>query len=554
MIEFNQLLNTCLLTTESSRSIAYYSHLIPIFFSLSLALLVYFKAPKNIMSKIFLAFSFTFSFWLLADLITWVSNSYFLVYAFWAPVDYIETVMFISGLYFVMVFVKGNDISRLKKLLLFVITLVPLIITITKNSVLGFGHSVCEAVNNGFLLEYRFIVEVLVVLIILFYILIPLFKKSIKIKKNKLIVLASVFLFLTIFGVTSYLSANSGYYELNLYALLITPLFLLVITYSIFTLDIFNFKIIKTQYLVVGLVILIVGQLFFVNGTTDQLLTILTVIVTVLLSILLFKNLQKESEQRLQIENLSRQLETYNDKLKVANDKLKDLDKLKTEFLSLASHQLRTPLTAIKGYISMVLDGDYGKINKGAKEVIERVFVSSQNLTKVVEDLLDVSKIEQGGMKYEMSEFNLAQLAEEMTHDLSINAEKAGLELSFNSPDKDSCIVKGDQVKIRQVVLNLIDNSIKYTKKGSVSVSVFKKDDKVLMTVKDTGMGMTEDIKASLFQKFSRGDGARMNTSGSGLGLYLCKEIIEAHNGRIWIDSEGFGKGSVFSFELQAVK
>jgi signal transduction histidine kinase len=554
MIEFNQLLNTCLLTTESSRSIAYYSHLIPIFFSLSLALLVYFKAPKNIMSKIFLAFSFSFSFWLMADLITWVSNSYYLVYAFWAPVDYIETVMFISGLYFVMVFVKGSDISRFKKLILFIATLIPFIITITKNSVLGFGHSVCEAVNNGFLLEYRFIIEVLVVLIILFYILIPLFNKSIQIRKNKLLVLASVFLFLTIFGVTSYLSANSGYYELNLYALLITPLFLLFITYSIFTLDIFNFKVIKTQYLVVGLVILIVGQLFFVNGATDQLLTTLTVIVTVLLSILLFKNLQKESEQRLQIENLSRQLENYNDKLKVANDKLKDLDKLKTEFLSLASHQLRTPLTAIKGYISMVLDGDYGKINKGAKEVIERVYISSQNLTKVVEDLLDVSKIEQGGMKYEMIDFNLAQLAEEMTHDLSINAEKAGLVLSFNSPDKDKCIVKGDQVKIRQVVLNLIDNSIKYTKKGSVSVSVFRKDDKVLMSVKDTGMGMTEEIKASLFQKFSRGDGARMNTSGSGLGLYLSKEIIEAHKGRIWIDSDGSGKGSIFNFELQAVK
>ena len=112
-----------------------------------------------------------------------------------------------------------------------------------------------------------------------------------------------------------------------------------------------------------------------------------------------------------------------------ANEKLKSLDKLKTEFVSLASHQLRSPLTAIKGYTSMLLEGDYGEINPEAKQTIDRVMQSSNNLTLVVEDLLNVSKIESGGMKYVMEKFDFGELARKTTEELSINAEKRGLKL-----------------------------------------------------------------------------------------------------------------------------
>ncbi len=237
-----------------------------------------------------------------------------------------------------------------------------------------------------------------------------------------------------------------------------------------------------------------------------------------------------------------------------ANEKLKSLDALKTEFLSLASHQLRSPLTAIKGYASMVLEGDFGEINPQAKDAVERVFQSTMNLTKVVEDLLDVSKIEQGGMKYEMAPFNLCDISSDMTKDLSIVAEKKGLHLVFESGSASECMVNGDKEKVRQVVLNFIDNSIKYTKEGSITVAVHKINNKITFTVKDTGMGMTPEIKATLFQKFSRGDGARMNTGGSGLGLYLAKEIIEAHKGKVDVLSEGLGKGSTFLFEMDALQ
>jgi signal transduction histidine kinase len=239
--------------------------------------------------------------------------------------------------------------------------------------------------------------------------------------------------------------------------------------------------------------------------------------------------------------------------LQDANEKLKSLDKLKTEFLSLATHQVRGPLTAIKGYASMVIDGDFGEISEKAKEATNRIFESSNNLALIIEDFLNVSKIEGGGMKYEMAPFSLSEISRDMSKDLSIMAEKRGLKLSFEGDPDADCMVNGDREKVRQVVLNFIDNSIKYTKEGDINVSIHKVDGKAVFKVKDTGMGMTPEIKATLFQKFARGDGARMNTTGSGLGLYLAKEIIEAHKGRVWVESDGPNKGSTFGFELVAV-
>jgi signal transduction histidine kinase len=320
-------------------------------------------------------------------------------------------------------------------------------------------------------------------------------------------------------------------------------------------------KIFKTQYLVFGIVILIIGQLFFVNGIADKLLTTITVIITLIISIILFKNLKRESDQRMHIEQLSELLksskqyvEETNTKLEDANQKLKSLDQLKTEFVSLASHQLRSPLTAIKGYASMLADGDYGDMSKEAKDAVDRIFQSSKSLTIIVEDLLNVTKIESGGMKYEMTSFNLSKIVEDEVKDLSIAAENKGLKLNLIQDENQSCIVNGDKEKIRQIIINFIDNSIKYTKEGNIDISIVNKDDKILFSVKDTGIGMTPEIKSTLFHKFTRGDGARMNTSGSGLGLYLAKEIALAHKGRVWVESDGLDKGSIFYLELDAVK
>lgn len=546
MENINTIVNTCYQLTLGTRLIADYSHIIPIILSLALALFIFFKAKFNLFSKIFLAFVLTFCLWLLGDVILWGSNNYHLVYSVWSTLDYIEIAFYILSLYFVITFIYEKDVKWYLKLLFLISLIAPFIVTVSLSSVSGFQQSVCEASNSVFFTNYKLIIESIIGLVIVGYMVRAfIIEQPREDKKADLIVLGSIFLFLSVFGVSEYIASVTGVYEYNLYALFILPLFLIAIIYAVFELDIFHFNMLGTHYLVGGLIILMGGQLFFINGGADTLLTIITVVLTIGLSIILYRNLKRESDQRIRIEQLSKDLEA-------ANTKLINVDKLKTEFLSLASHQLRSPLTSIKGYASMVVEGDFGEIGPKAKEAVDRIFQSSQNLTIVVEDLLNVSKIESGGMKYEMTDFSMTEIVKTTAEDLSITAAKKGLKLTY-SEDEGNHKVHGDKEKLRQVVLNLIDNSIKYTKEGSIDVSLENKNNKVLVSIKDTGMGVSEEIKATLFQKFARGEGQKMNTSGSGLGLYLAKEIVDAHKGRIWLESPGMGLGTTFFIELDEV-
>ena len=151
-----------------------------------------------------------------------------------------------------------------------------------------------------------------------------------------------------------------------------------------------------------------------------------------------------------------------------------------------------------------------------------------------------------------MTQFDFEKAVKDLATDLTVTAEKKGLKLTFETDNKTPYTVNGDMEKLRQVILNLIDNSVKYTKEGLIKVSLTKDElnKKIKFAVSDSGMGISKTNLNDLFQKFSRGTGGKMNAGGSGLGLYLGKEIITAHSGRIWAESEGEGKGSTFAVEL----
>ncbi len=248
---------------------------------------------------------------------------------------------------------------------------------------------------------------------------------------------------------------------------------------------------------------------------------------------------------------LYEQLGKANNRLLQVNEQLSRLDKAKTEFLSIASHQLRTPLTAIKGYVSMILEGDYGKISDKLNEPLKDVFTSAERLISLVNELLDVSRIASGRLELHMQPVNLVSLTENVLEEIKPKAEDKHLQIVLNNQLKNGESVAADSEKVRQVVINLIDNAIKYTDKGTVAINIAPVNKKVRYSVIDSGIGISPEEIPQLFHRFIRAKEAQLvHTQGTGLGLYVAKTIIEAMGGKIWVESDGLGKGSRFIFEL----
>tara|TARA_B100000745_G_C20146703_1_gene393217 strand:- start:1555 stop:2559 length:1005 start_codon:yes stop_codon:yes gene_type:complete len=309
----------------------------------------------------------------------------------------------------------------------------------------------------------------------------------------------------------------------------------------------FNVAAHASQALVLALILLVASQYTFDQSRTAVVLTSITLVLTSIAGLIIVKSVKKEIEQRKEIEGLVT-------KLNRANKRLKVLDKLKSEFVSIASHQLRSPLTSIRGYASMLLEGSFGKVPKKAEEAIERISESTRLMTMSVEDYLNVSRIQAGNMKYEISSFNVANMAEKIVDDLRREAVREGLALSFeNKLQNLDGTVKADEGKTSQILHNLVDNAMKYTEKGNIKVVVTgaMRPKGVKVSVVDTGIGMDPEEIENLFEKFERAEQANsVNVSGTGLGLYIARKMSQDMGGDIKAASEGEGKGSTFTLLL----
>jgi len=244
-------------------------------------------------------------------------------------------------------------------------------------------------------------------------------------------------------------------------------------------------------------------------------------------------------------------LEKKLEELSSINKKLKAMDENKSEFVSITAHQLRTPLTVIKGYVAMILDGDYGRLDGKMEDVLTKVLISAERLIRLTENLLNITRIESGREKYSFAETDLMAIVKSVHHDLERSAQDKKLELKIEAAGDNFPKLKIDADKIKEVMMNLADNAIKYTAKGKVVLGLENKGKSIIFSVSDTGLGVKPNELDKLFKKFSRGSQKnKTKVEGTGLGLYVAKRIIEAHRGKIWAESAGEGKGSTFSFEL----
>lgn len=248
--------------------------------------------------------------------------------------------------------------------------------------------------------------------------------------------------------------------------------------------------------------------------------------------------------------HLEQRVDTATKELRRSNAQLQKLDEAKDEFISMASHQLRTPLTSIKGYISMLMEGDVGAVSPEQKHVLNEAFVSSERMVRLIGDFLNVSRLQTGKFVIEKRPIDVAKLVQREVDGLSSNAAARGMKFVYNAP-KNIPQLELDENKIQQVVMNFSDNAIYYSKENSEIVVTLKKvPGWVEFTVKDTGIGVPESEQAHLFNKFFRATNARRaRPDGTGVGLFLAKKVIDDHDGEIIFKSKE-GKGSTFGFRI----
>ena len=229
----------------------------------------------------------------------------------------------------------------------------------------------------------------------------------------------------------------------------------------------------------------------------------------------------------------------------------KMIERMKTEFVSISAHQLRTPLSAIKWTLRMLLDGDLGKITSEQREFIEKTYESNERMINLINDLLNVTRIEEGRYLYKPTLSDIEQVLKYVIGPYQEEATKKGISFEFEKTKKKPPKVLLDVEKMRLAFQNLVDNAIRYTPSGgkvTVSINYGKKE--VVVSVKDTGVGIPSDQQERVFTKFFRGANViRMETDGSGLGLFITRNIVESHGGKIWFDSQE-GKGTTFYFSI----
>ena len=447
----------------------YYSHIVPVLFSLPLAFIIIARDYKNRLNQYFFLAVFLFSIWSFSDLILWANPDPKIIMFFWSLLNLLEPFIYVSIFLFVYTLLFKKEISTVILASLFLITSPVVIFLATSLEIESFNLTNCwREVTEGPLVFYSYIIQLIISLLVILFTFIYL-KSTTETKAQKRMSIIGVLgslLFLAFFSSGNIIgSITESWGVAPLYGLFGMPIMVAFLAFLITKYRMFKVQMLTAQFLVSTLGILIIGILFVQTVERVRLIAILTFILTVILGTVLIRSIKRDLEQKSEIEKLAHKLEK-------ANVRLQQMDKLKSEFVSIASHQLRSPITAISGYASLMNEGSYGEVPSKMKEPIERIVQSARMMATSIEDYLNVSRIEAGNMKYNFTDFNLNDEVEHICDDLRAEALKRSLVLLFRKRVDGQGIVKADIGKVQQIIHNLINNSIKYTQKGAITVYV----------------------------------------------------------------------------------
>ena len=523
-------------------SLLFYAYIPAIAVSLLTGWFVVTRDHYSTASKLLAGIAVSFALWTFNIFFQWIAAPVEAVMLAWQLTAIFESGIFIFTVYFVLEFTGETSATFKQKLLLLVPALPVLLLVPTSLNVTAFDIANCEGVL-GPLWIYLYGLEIFGVLAVLAlggyrYVRAATQEKQGQIRN---ITIGAV-LFMSIFTASNVVGELTKSYEINLVGPGGMLLFVGFLAYMIVRFKSFSSKLVATDVLVWSLCILIASEFFFVKERANFILVGATLSIAVVFGFVLARSVRREVKQREKLQILSEELQK-------ANTDLQDLSRFKTQLLSLASHQIKAPLAAIKGYISLMLEGGYGAVPANLAKPLGAMQHSADGLVDLVLSLLDLRKIEEGKMEYTFDRVDVAELVRDVVDELGMLAREKKLELTLTGAE-NPVYVRADRTKLKQVAQNLVDNSIKYTPTGSVNV-VMKTDGRfVTCTVSDTGLGMAPSLLPHLFDEFTRDQRVQRTIRGTGLGLYIAKRIIEAHGGTVEAGSPGEGLGSQFWFTL----
>jgi signal transduction histidine kinase len=363
----------------------------------------------------------------------------------------------------------------------------------------------------------------------------------------KYIILAQIFGFGG--GVTNFFPQLFKIYPFGNYFII---LYIVFISYTVFKHNLFNVRVIITELFILVITIMLLAKTLLSGNNLELIENGILFFSVGIFGILLVRSVSKEIRQREQIEKLAKEIEQSYEIEKKAKEELEILDQSKNQFLLAIQHHLRTPLTAMMGYSDLILTGAYGRQTKQTKEVVGKILISTKGLIKMVNDFLDVTQFQLGKSIISLKpNVNVLEIINEILVELKYESDKKELYLNLKKPNIDLPEITADREKLKAAIYNIIDNAVKYTTKGGVTISIIRNDG-LRIVIEDTGMGISKENSKNIFEKtFERGEAAKKTfINGRGIGLYITNQIIKAHKGNIWAESNGEGKGSTFYIEL----
>lgn len=351
-------------------------------------------------------------------------------------------------------------------------------------------------------------------------------------------------------GITNFFPQLFKVYPFGNY---LVSLYIIFISYAIFKHHLFNIRIVATELFTLAIaVVLLIRTLLFVNYTELVINGIIFFAVSAF-GVLLVRSVTKEVKQREQIEAMAEQVGKAYEIEKNARKELERLDAAKSQFLMATQHHLRTPLTAMRGYMDLLFSGSYGKIPLPVKGALKKFESSTVRLLRVVNELLDISQFQLGKEVVSLQpNVDIEPIMKEIKEELSFEAQTKGIYLKIEKPPMRLPRITADLEKLKVALFNLVDNAIKYTNEGGVTIKFQITNSKLQIVIQDTGMGIVKEDMPTLFTRFFERtkEAEKAYTTGRGIGLYIASKIIQAHHGKLWAESEGKGKGATFFVEL----